>query len=332
MIVPPPLQQRFINISAYLEYIENAVVTTLSNFCIKSEFAYVYRLKTLDSLAEKIETGRFERWSDIDDLFAFTVIIPNLSYEKDVIEFLNTAFCEVDIKRRGTALKSPAEFRFDSTRFIGKLKQKEGDENNPIFNIKFEVQIRTAFEHAWIVTTHPLTYKSKELDWKRYRLTAQLKAIVEQMDMLVMGFDQASEFISESAWPEVKAKQTIIKQIKNAFLDGHLLEELEPRDWTRFSDSIYSMMTATDKAQKMAAVKRYKYIEAGLKIIIEELDKLDPSQIPISISLAQLIFGILSNRGFLEPPLSGYNPVITDELLTFYPSVNNFKNFFIFDI
>jgi hypothetical protein len=230
MIIPSSLQQRFNNISTYLKYVSDIVDGTVSNFCNKSEFAYIYRLKTLDSLAEKIETGRFERWSDLDDLFACTIIIPNLSYEGIVIEFLRTTFCEVNLKRRGTTLKAPDVFRFDSTRFIGKLIPKEGDENNQIFNIKFEVQIRTAFEHAWIVTTHPLTYKNKKIDWKRYRLAAQLKAVVEQMDMLVMGFDQAAEFISENAWPKVEAKQTIIEQIKHAFLKRQLTKELEPKD------------------------------------------------------------------------------------------------------
>jgi ppGpp synthetase/RelA/SpoT-type nucleotidyltranferase len=325
------LQQKFINISMYLEYISDTVGVTISNFCNKFEFAYIYRLKTLDSLSEKIETGRFERWSDLDDLLACTIIIPNLSYEGIVIDFLKNTFCETNLKRRGTTLKAPDKFRFDSTRFIGKLMPKEGDENNPIFEIKFEVQIRTAFEHAWIVTTHPLTYKSKEIDWKRYRLAAQLKAVVEQMDMLVMGFDQISEFISESAWPEVEAKQTIIKQIKNAFLKKQLMEEFEPKDWTRFSDNVYNMLTAANEAQKMEPTKRYRYVEAGLKILIEELDKLEPSQVPMSISLVQLIFGILSKCEFLKPPLSGYIPVITDELLTFYPSVKIFEKSFIFE-
>lgn len=331
MIIPSRLQQRFNNISPYLEHTSDKVGATVSNFCSVSEFAYIYRIKTLDSLAEKIETGRFERWSDIDDLFACTIIIPNLSYEEIVIEFLKTTFYEVHLKRRGTTLKAPDVFRFDSTRFIGKLIPREGDENNPIFNIKFEIQIRTAFEHAWIAATHPLVYKSEKIDWKRYRLAAQLKAVVEQMDMLVMGFDQASKFISENAWPEVEAKQTIIEQIKKAFLRNQLREELVPKDWTRFSDNVYNMLIASNEAQEMSPTKRYRYVEAGLKIIIEELDELEPSQVPISISLVQLILGILSKHQFLKPPLSGYIPIITKELLTFYPSVEVFEKAFLFE-
>ncbi|MBK7386742.1 MAG: hypothetical protein IPI63_08450 [Methanothrix sp.] len=325
------MQQQFNYISPYLKHTSKTVDTTVSTFCSKSGFAYINRIKTLDSLAEKIETGRFERWSDIDDLFACTIIIPNLSYEENVIKFLKTTFCEVHLKRRGTTLKAPDVFRFDSTRFIGKLISREGDENNPIFNIKFEIQIRTAFEHAWIAATHPLIYKSEKIDWKRYRLAAQLKAVVEQMDMLVMGFDQASEFISENAWPEVEAKQTIIEQIKNAFLKNQLPKELEPKDWTRFSDNIYNMLIATNEAQEMNPIKRHRYVKAGLKIIIKELDELKPPQVPISISLVQLIFGILSKHKFLKPPLGGYIPIITNELLIFYPSVKVFEKSFLFE-
>lgn len=331
MIIPPLIQRRFYNITPYLEYVSNAVRSTISNFCEIHEFAYIYRSKTLDSLAEKIETGRFERWSDLEDMFACTVIIPNLNYEENVIEFLKVAFIEVDLKRRGTTLKAPDVFRFDSTRFIGKLNPKEGDEDNPIYNIKFEVQIRTAFEHAWVVTTHPLTYKSEIVDWKRYRLAAQLKAAAEQMDMLVMGFDQASQFISENAWPDTEAKKVIMEQIKNAFLKKQILEELEPKDWTRFSDNVYSMITATSEAQEMSPTRRNRYVERSVKIFLEELENLEPNQVPLSISLVQLIFGILSECEFLKPPLSGYIPIITDELLILYPSVKNFDKWFLFE-
>lgn len=53
MIIPSRLQQQFNYISPYLKHTSKTVDTTVSTFCSKSGFAYINRIKTLDSLAEK---------------------------------------------------------------------------------------------------------------------------------------------------------------------------------------------------------------------------------------------------------------------------------------
>jgi ppGpp synthetase/RelA/SpoT-type nucleotidyltranferase len=332
MLVPPYLQRKFDFNEMYIKYVAKAVRDTLLIFCEKNEFAFIHRLKNIESLAEKLESGRFENWSEIDDMFACAIIIPNLNYENDVINFLETTFLEVDTKRRGSTLKAPDVFRFDSTRFIGKLRPREGDSQNPIiYNISFEIQIRTAFEHAWAVTTHSLTYKNQIIDWKRQRLASQLKASAEQMDMLAISFDQASQYIQEYEWPEVKVKKDIIVLFNEALDKGLIKEELIPKDWTRFCDNIYRLIIATEDAKEMSPLKRARYVQKCLRIFFDELEKLGPQKIPLSISLLQLTFGILSDCGFLKPPLRDYYPLITDELVTFYPSVSSFDRKFDFE-
>ncbi|MDD3710229.1 MAG: RelA/SpoT domain-containing protein [Methanothrix sp.] len=331
MIIPPHIQQKFSDVEPYFDILRDNLRSTLLTYCERNGFAFTYRVKSLDSLTEKIETGRYKRWTDIDDLIACTIIIPTLRYEDEVLTFLDNTFSRINVKKRGGTLKSPEVFRFDSTRFIGKLSPIEGDGSSLIRDIKFEVQIRTAFEHAWTVTTHSLTYKSEVIDWKRYRLTAQLKAVVEQMDMLVTGFDQASKNISEHNWPEIEMKGQITERFKLAFKDGLIKSELEPKDWTRFSDNVYNMIASTTEAKHKTPNEENKYIRKGLDFFFEEIKKIDPSKIPLSISLIQLIFGTLNECGFLTPPLNNYNPIITEELLILYPSVKKHTDYFIFD-
>jgi hypothetical protein len=99
-----------------------------------------------------------------------------------VIDFLGRAFNQVVVRGRNDTRKPPDVFRFEATRFIGMLHRPAGtDPKEPLFNLAFEVQVRSAFEHAWSVTTHELVYKSQSVDWKRMRLAAQLKAAVEQL-------------------------------------------------------------------------------------------------------------------------------------------------------
>jgi hypothetical protein len=115
------------------------------------------------------------------------------------LEFLERAFVTVRIKRRGSSNKAPEVFRFDTTRFIGKLRIPENiSTDDPLYQIQFEVQVPSAFEHAWSVTTHALTYKGEHVEWNRFRLAAQLKAAVEQLDILILAFEETSSKISAS--------------------------------------------------------------------------------------------------------------------------------------
>lgn len=332
MIVPPHIKRKFDYNEIYIEYIGKVVKDTLSNYCEENGFASIYRIKKIESLAEKLESGRFGKWSDIDDLFASAIIIPNLNYEDNAIKFLETVFFKVEVKRRGSTLKAPEVFRFDTTRFIGKLKPREGDTQNPlIYNILFEIQIRTAFEHAWAVTTHSLTYKNQAIDWRRQRLAAQLKAAAEQMDMLAISFDQTSQCIPEYEWPEIWVKKEILDLFSQAIDSGLIKQELVPKDWTRFGDNVYRLIIAAEGTKEMSPLKKARYVQRCLRIFFDELEKLGTQRIPLSISLLQLTFGILSDCGFLKPPLRDYYPLITDELITFYPSVAVFDKKFNFE-
>jgi hypothetical protein len=49
-----------------------------------------------------------------------------------------------------------------------------------------------------------LVYKSSGIDWKKLRLAAQIKAIVEQLDTMILAFEQISPAIQESDYPEIK--------------------------------------------------------------------------------------------------------------------------------
>src|SRR5690349_2682136 len=104
MIIPAAIRRRYDSID-YLQDVGNIVKQTVFSYCEGNGFAFINRYKTLESLASKVETGRFERWSLLDDLYACTVIIPTLTHESMVVDFLNRAFDMVTFKARGQARK-----------------------------------------------------------------------------------------------------------------------------------------------------------------------------------------------------------------------------------
>jgi ppGpp synthetase/RelA/SpoT-type nucleotidyltranferase len=321
MIVSPMVQRQFENKYDFIKLLHDTVREILFNYCSSNGFAFTDRIKSLESLSEKIETGRYKRWSDIDDLYACTIIIPNLNIEKEVLSFLNLKFKRVLLKNRGEALKSPDVFRFDNTRFIGNLKQS--GYQSEISKINFEIQIKTAFEHAWSVSTHSLVYKANEIDWKLLRIAAQLKSSVEQLDMIVSGAKQLNLHITEHNWPEIEIKKFILSNTNEFLKNANVPEELKPKDSSRFSDNLYSFFLPIVKDSNKAKKKLIPYFKKANEIA----NLLGISKFPRSISLIQYFIGVAYEFDF-EFEHDKYTPLITLEMETIFPKIKTISKRF----
>ncbi len=314
MIVSPPVKQEFERKYPYIELLYKNVREIILNYCSNNSFAFTDRIKTMDSLSEKIETGRFKKWSDIEDFYAVTIVIPNLNKEIDVILFLKNTFNEVTLKKRGNSLKAPDVFRFDSTRFIGTLKQS--GVKSEISKINFEVQIKTAFEHAWGVSTHSLVYKANEIDWKLLRIAAQLKSSVEQLDMIVSGAKQINSHIIEHKWPEVNIKKFILEKTNEFLANLNVPEELKPKDSSRFSENLFSFFQPLVHNSK----KPYKLLTPFFEKANNFANLLGIEKFPRSISLIQFFIGIANELNY-NSEQGKYIPLVTMEMETIFPNI-----------
>lgn len=315
MITPARIANRYRSVEPYLEPLRTRIRDSLLTLCERKGYAHASRIKSLESVAEKIETGRFARWVDLDDLVAFTVVVPTLSEEIHVTSFLKDTFETVALRPRGSSHKAPDVFRFDSTRFIGRLAMIGEYNRSELYGIPFEVQVKSAFEHAWSVATHDLAYKSPVVSWRRLRLTAQLKAAVEQLDTLILAFETASDFIEPSAWPEISAKAELRGFLDSLVTGRHLPIELTPKDWSRYIDNIYRLL-------QRSGIKQPHEISMAVQAALQsELDLLGAGNVPMSLSLWQLSYASLLKAGAVKPDVVNYWPLITPELEELYPSV-----------
>lgn len=185
------------------------------------------------------------------------------------------------------------------------------DELLSIFNIIFEIQIKSAFEHAWTVATHDLVYKSSEIDWKKLRLAAQIKATVEQLDTLILAFEQVAPTIQENEYPEIKRKCQIANATQKLFAQQKIPQELQPKDMTRFCDNLYGVL---------ASAGRENNVQDVIKCIRARVNSTPSRQIPRSISLLQYFLAILVDNKIIVLPLDNYCFHITEELITLYPN------------
>jgi ppGpp synthetase/RelA/SpoT-type nucleotidyltranferase len=218
------------------------------------------RVKSLGAVGEKLETGRYRSWEKLDDLVGFTVVVPTASHEPAVLTKLGTVFEKKDVKGRGTAQKAPEIFRFDATRWYGCVR--EGAELDArAGELIFEVQIKTAFEHAWSTVTHDLVYKGQQVDWRSKRLAAQLKALVEQIDFLVNQFEVAAANIEPSSDPATDSQTGITAICRELLAEGNLPESLEPESWQRFAECVFALIRRQTRNNFEAARRATTSIE-----------------------------------------------------------------------
>ena len=249
MIVPSVLSSRFEEWKPFILDALKRVEETLVPYARRQGYIFDGRVKTLESLAEKLESGRYNGWPQIEDLYACTIAIPLPDEESNVREFLIEKFDLISSRERGRTAKQPEVFRFDSTRLILRTRKPEiapREEDPSVFSVSFEVQIKSLYDYAWAKTTHALTYKSNTVEWKRYRLAAHLKAASEQIEFLLRGFDGASQYLVESPWASIRDKKRIGSFFKNSVENGVIPIEVAPKDWSRFSDNIYRGLQALE--------------------------------------------------------------------------------------
>lgn len=320
MIIPNSLNDNYNNSLPYYTILKEDVDQTLINFCSKNDYLYMSRIKKINSLAEKVESGRYSSWEEIDDIFACSIIIPTLSLEDSVVSELIRYFSFHEKKMRGETNKSPLEFRFDSTRLICKLNKSGGSDK--LNNLLFEIQIKSIFEYAWSKTTHSLTYKTDKPRWQRLRLSSQLKAIVEQIDSLLIGFEETSTFISKSKHSQTEVIIYICNYLEEEIFEkiNNFPSELKPKDFNRFSENFYSLIRSTKKFGKKKYAK--SEIEIFQQIMITINDEIRRMEyIPKSISLLQLFIGILVDTNIITNDRRKYSIFITDELEMNFPKV-----------
>ena len=246
------IRERYERDESSLIALESYVRTTLARWCRDQGYVLSGRVKDVGSVGEKLETGRIDRWSQLDDLVAFTIVVPTASHESRVLAKLGAIFDKVAIRGRGSSQKAPEVFRFDATRWYGRVREGAELEKRAT-EIVFEIQIKTAFEHAWSTVTHDVVYKGQQVDWQSKRLAAQLKALVEQIDFLVNQFETAAASIEPSTDPATDAQAVIVTTCKELLEEGSLPESLAPESWQRFAECVFALLRKTTRDNRVAA-------------------------------------------------------------------------------
>ena len=126
MIIPGAILQKYTDWQPFLVELAKRVEESLYPYCRDNGFVFDGRAKSAESIAEKIESGRFRSWEELDDLYACTIAAPLSGDEAQILQKIQLLFKQVDLKKRGAVPKPPDSFRFDSTRVICTLRLPPG--------------------------------------------------------------------------------------------------------------------------------------------------------------------------------------------------------------
>jgi len=326
MTIPNLIRRGFDELEPFADEVGKRASDFLAPFARSEGYVFDSRLKTLDSVSEKIESGRFQSWADMDDLYACTLAVPLLRDQSAIISALRERFEVEGVKGRKQTKKAPDRFMYDATRVRARLRPPAGIDTSgdKLFQVLFEVQIMSLYEYAWSRTTHALTYKSNLVAWKRYRLTAHLKAAAEQADFLLLGFETAAELVDESPWPDIQDKASIRETFVEFAKEGLVPPEAMPKDWSRFADNVYRVLQISGGLRPTGFGDRsLPDLQARLDTIRTQLRRQQDESPPQSISLFQNVLGILASAGLIpqDSTKHKYYPPVTPELKDVFPGL-----------
>lgn len=208
-------------------------VDTLIRSKKKETWHYYSRIKSEESFALKLETGRVKTPSKMEDYFAGTLVVENINEIKNAIELVNSLF-EINNRKPPAdnfTHKESSSFAFDDLRLYVSIKKVEYLPPGSLSDIIFEIQIKTFLQHAWSIATHDLIYKSDTVSWPKERVAYQVKAMLEQAEISISGVDGLSQ-LPELAKENRESK--LLNDIKEFLIETFPADSL-PFDLLRLS-------------------------------------------------------------------------------------------------
>jgi hypothetical protein len=169
------------------------------------------------------------------------------------------------------------------------------------------------------VATHDLVYKTSSIDWKRFRLAAQLKATSEGLDAAMAAFDQLAMGISESPWDRIDDQISVSSYVVSIFDSGRMPSVLKPVSISRFSENFCNLTRSIQP--KLSVRDAIHAVDNQLNLT---------NSIPQSLSLYQLFLGLLCQAGRVRNVQRNFCH-ITTELIAIFPETKILKVVFDYD-
>ena len=200
---------------------------------------YESRVKELQSFALKIESGRFDYPSALEDFFACTIVVANATEIANAENVIVRNFA-LRVRRPQSAdltHKRSEAFPFDDLRVYVTLPDNPTLPPTGLAHIVFEVQIKTFLQHAWSIATHDLFYKTDDANWSKERIAYQIKAMLEHAEVSI----QEAENLSRSGALAKEDRKTAVIKKGIALVKSQWGKDELPKDVRRLAANIIGL-------------------------------------------------------------------------------------------
>ena len=221
---------------------------------------YESRIKERESYTLKVETGRFSKPKEIEDFFACTIVVENLSSLDKAEQLIKKRFKLIERRppKSNFTSKHSDCFRFDDTRLYVRWKDNLNIRPTGLNDLLFEVQIKTFLAHSWSVATHDLTYKTDEKSWSKERIAFQIKAMLEHAETSIYEAKKLANSKSLKKTNESSERISEIIKLINELWSPEIL----PKDKKRLAENIDKLIKNIGIEIKI--LKRILIKETGL--------------------------------------------------------------------
>lgn len=278
--VESSIRQAHSRLNVAYETVSSHVSEMLEGASKKNGWLYKGRIKSLESYALKILTGRTESY-EIDDFFACSIIVPNLREVSNAYNLVESCFKIVEVKPSATIRYRPTEFNYDSLRLYCKLSSVNEEKKNESI---FEIQIKTLLEHAWSEVTHDFSYKSQTISWGRERFAAQLRAALNNIDIAIHSMEDTSklDFLNKKN-ENYEELQKVLNFILEKFNKNHNIPL--PNDLKRLTEEVNRL------------IKQVNISMTDIDTYLENETQLGRGYKTVNLSIYSIILLAIYNQG-----------------------------------
>lgn len=186
MKIPGSVRRLFEDQKAKNDRLKEQVDKRVAGFK-RPRWHYECRVKELPSFALKLESGRFRKPDELEDFFACTIVVANMTEVGEAEALVRQNFTVVERRPPDAANthKSPDSFPFDDLRLYLTLVESPSLPATGLEGMRFELQVKTFLQHAWSIATHDLVYKTDDANWSKERIAFQTKAMLEHAEVSI---------------------------------------------------------------------------------------------------------------------------------------------------
>lgn len=201
---------------------------------------YESRVKSLESFALKVETGRVSSLGEVEDVFGATLVVPDWSQISAAEAMIVERYKPAERRPKSSTMtkKSPDSFRFDDVRLYVRYERASFEKTRIPDGTLFEVQVKTFLQHAWAVSTHDVVYKTPGRDWRRERIAHQVRAALESAEVAIGSIEAlSSSDVLPGQNDEIAELNSIISALQENWPETAL-----PSDVRRLAENIQAIL------------------------------------------------------------------------------------------